>query len=101
MLLRNSDPILHNPHTLGHPYVAVTGADGTYNLSGIPPGRYRLIAWHEGFTMINRSEYEASLAQRKEDATRPAYEPPLVEIREVEVLPGADLTQNFELRARP
>lgn len=147
VLLRNSDPVLHNPHTftedgrtlfnvaltqqgqsvekvvkvggpirvqcdahlhmngwfiaLEHPYAAVSAADGSYEITEIPPGRYRLVAWHEGFTIVNRSEVEASSTQRKEDATRPAYEAPRVEFREVEVLPGATLTQNFELRARP
>jgi plastocyanin len=30
-----------------HPYVAITGDDGTYTLSDIPPGKYQLTAWHE------------------------------------------------------
>jgi hypothetical protein len=30
-----------------HPYIAVTGADGTYKIAGIPPGQYRLEVWHE------------------------------------------------------
>ena len=32
-----------------HPYYALTGAGGTYRIPGIPPGRYVLHAWHEGF----------------------------------------------------
>jgi plastocyanin len=32
-----------------HPYYAVTGRDGTFTLSGLPPGRYTLAAWHEAF----------------------------------------------------
>lgn len=30
-----------------HPYVAITGEDGTYTLSDVPPGTYQLTAWHE------------------------------------------------------
>lgn len=30
-----------------HPYFAVTSADGTYAIHQLPPGRYRLKAWHE------------------------------------------------------
>lgn len=30
-----------------HPYVAITRADGRFRFDGVPPGRYRLIVWHE------------------------------------------------------
>ena len=30
-----------------HPYFAVTGKDGTFDLTNLPPGTYTLKAWHE------------------------------------------------------
>ena len=30
-----------------HPYFAVTGADGAYSITGVPPGSYTLHVWHE------------------------------------------------------
>jgi len=42
------------------PFSAVTGAEGTFEIRDIPPGRYRLLAWHEAFGTIER---EVSLAQ--------------------------------------
>lgn len=30
-----------------HPFVAVTGADGTFRFDVLPPGRYTLVVWHE------------------------------------------------------
>jgi hypothetical protein len=32
---------------LGSPYFQVTGKDGTYTISNVPPGTYTVTAWHE------------------------------------------------------
>jgi plastocyanin len=34
-------------HVMEHPYYAITGADGTFTLKGLPPGEYEIGAMHE------------------------------------------------------
>jgi hypothetical protein len=53
-----------------HPYATVTDANGEFLIENVPPGRYRLRAWHEGWRekKIDRSgrmEY-VPMGQRKE-----------------------------------
>jgi len=35
---------------LGHPFFSVSGQDGKFELKGVPPGTYTLMAWHEKYT---------------------------------------------------
>jgi hypothetical protein len=36
-----------------HPYAAVTSADGTYQITGVPPGEYDALVWHEELGQMN------------------------------------------------
>ena len=48
-------PIKDNQHpwekayvgVLSHPFFSVSANDGTYKISGVPPGQYTVVAWHE------------------------------------------------------
>jgi hypothetical protein len=48
-------PIKDNQHpwekayvgVLSHPFFSVSATDGTYKISGVPPGQYTVVAWHE------------------------------------------------------
>ena len=33
-----------------HPFVALTGEDGSFEIAGLPPGKYKLMAWHESYS---------------------------------------------------
>ena len=33
---------------LKHPFFAVSAEDGSFTISGVPPGTYTVVAWHEG-----------------------------------------------------
>jgi hypothetical protein len=39
---------------LKHPFFAVTGEDGSFNISGLPPGDYTLAAWHEKYGTLEQ-----------------------------------------------
>ena len=32
-----------------HPFFAVSGTDGSFTISGVPPGTYTVEVWHEKF----------------------------------------------------
>ena len=34
---------------VNHPFFAVTGADGSFTIKGLPPGEYTIEAWHEKY----------------------------------------------------
>lgn len=36
-------------NVLSHPYFMVSKEDGTFEIKGVPPGTYTLVAWHEKF----------------------------------------------------
>jgi len=42
-------------HVLQHPFFAVTGEDGSFIISGVPPGTYTLFSWHETLKAPNQS----------------------------------------------
>ncbi len=37
-----------------HPFAAVTGDDGSFRIEGVPPGRYKVRAWHEGMGQLDK-----------------------------------------------
>lgn len=38
-----------------HPYYAITGANGSFTIDGVPPGKYTLKAWHDRATLASQS----------------------------------------------
>ncbi len=52
-----------------HPFFAVTGKDGTYELKGLPPGKFVIEAWHETFGTLQASVEVASGETKVVDLT--------------------------------
>ena len=41
-------------HVLDHPLHAVTGPDGKFKMKGLPPGKYTIEAWHDGYKAVTQ-----------------------------------------------
>jgi plastocyanin len=68
------------------PYLAVTDGGGNFRIDGVPPGRYTVTLWHEGFAPKGRDK-----------DGRPMYEERRLS-REVTVPRGGSVAVEFELR---
>jgi plastocyanin len=74
-----------------HPGFAVTDASGAFRISGVPPGRHTVKAWHEGWR------------PPREGATGGVQEPPpsVILAQEVLVPPGGEASVAFTFRLLP
>lgn len=41
-------------HVLDHPLYGTTKADGKYTVKGLPPGKYTIEAWHDGYKAVTQ-----------------------------------------------
>jgi plastocyanin len=70
-----------------NPYFAVTDDAGQFRIADIPPGRYRVVAWHEGWLMTGRDK-----------DGRPLYDAPRVLTQEVTIPARGEATIEFDLK---
>jgi len=54
---------------VAHPFFAVTGADGTFTLKGLPPGTYTVEAWHERYGVQTATVTVAGTETKTSDFT--------------------------------
>ena len=72
-----------------NPYFAVTNSKGQFEIPQIPPGKYTLVVWHEGY---NIKEFAAD--------NRPVYDEPHILEKEIEIKGGETIELNFEFPVR-
>jgi plastocyanin len=72
-----------------HPYFAVTNEDGEFTIPGVPPGRYRVTVWHEGWNVRQRTP-----------EGRLVYDPPHVASEDITLTETGSARIVFELLAR-
>ncbi|HVF50934.1 MAG TPA: carboxypeptidase regulatory-like domain-containing protein [Pyrinomonadaceae bacterium] len=54
---------------LGHPFHAVSGPDGKFEIKGLPPGTYTVVAWHERMKEQTQSVTVAAKESKTQDFT--------------------------------
>ena len=70
-----------------NPYFAVTDDEGRFRIADIPPGKYKVAAWHEGW-----------VATGQDKDGRPVYDAPRVLAQEITIPPKGEATVEFELK---
>ena len=75
-------------HIVRHPYYAVTGDDGTYELTDVPPGVYELVAWHPSWEAKKKLDSKGQL-------TGYTYPDPMEVVAEVTVEAGETAEIDF------
>jgi len=72
-----------------NPYFDVTNTKGEFEITDIPPGKYALIFWHEGWNI-----------KKLASDNRPIYNNPQIIKKDIEVKPGGTIEMNVELPVR-
>ncbi len=81
-----------------HPYYAVTDESGHFELTDVPPGKYEIVAWHEGWKVVrNVMAYDVLTENR---IVRPLFSEPTTWEKTVTVNPGENSVVNFVLSGK-
>ncbi len=59
-------------HVLKHPFFATTGADGSFEIKGLPPGDYTIVAWQE---KLGKLEQKVTVGPKESKAVEFTFTP--------------------------
>jgi hypothetical protein len=78
---------------LSHPFYAVSGPDGKFEITGLPPGTYTIVAWHEKFKQEQTQSVTVGAKESKEAAFKFAAEQMTAELHggSLTVLPALEV----------
>jgi hypothetical protein len=76
-----------------HPYYAVTDESGRFELTGVPPGEYEIVAWHEGWKVVRQEAVFDVLTERR--IRRPVFSDPKTWEKQVMVSPDESTVITF------
>lgn len=80
---------------IDHPYYAVTDESGKFELTGVPPGEYEIVAWHEGWGIAGQQAAFDVLTERKVE--RPLFSEPKTWEKKVTVSANGKAVVNFTI----
>ena len=60
-----------NAEMMVHPYYSVTDESGKLRFTDVPPGTYQIVAWHEGWTVLDKQKAFDVLTER--EVQRPVF----------------------------
>lgn len=78
---------------VAHPYYAVTDEAGKFELSNVPPGKYEIVAWHEGWGVVRQEGAFDVLTEKR--VSRPIFSEPRSWEKNVSVDPNGTAVVNF------
>jgi len=78
-----------------HPYYAVTDVNGHFEIKDVPPGRYEIVAWHEGWIVRHNEGAYDVLTEKKVE--RPVFSDPRTWDKQVDVSANGSAVVNFSL----
>jgi hypothetical protein len=80
---------------VGHPYYAVTDEHGEFRITGVPPGEYEIVAWHEGWKVAREEPVLDVGTQTK--TKRLYFTEPETWQKKVEVTANGRATVDFQI----
>jgi hypothetical protein len=78
---------------VSHPYYAVTDESGRFTFTGVPPGTYQIVAWHEGWGLAGKEQAFDVLTEHS--VQRPVFTEPKSWEKPVAVKANQPTTVNF------